>query len=160
MSLRRHLLALCLVALGAVSALVVRAETTSGFVITACVAPSGSLRIVSDPGACRPPEWPLSWGEGGLSDYQIVQKDYFFQPNTSSAFGTQSVQCPVGMKVLGGGAAALADDFNGGVSIIHTTALTFDAGSYPSASDTWTVAYSLSNGLFAVGIRIFATCAS
>lgn len=158
MSSWRRLFVLSIVVVASAAALVVHAQVTAGDVITACVGPNGSLRVVSSPGACRPPEQLLSWG-GGLSGYEIVTADYLFPTGTTSAFGSRSVQCPPGKKVLGGGASALAN-FPGGLVVVQTNALSFGSASYPSAVDTWTVAYDLSSAVVAVGFRMFATCAS
>lgn len=156
---KRYLFVLPLAVLAASSALVVHAQPPSGNVITACTSPAGYLRVVSSPTGCLPSEQVLSWG--GLSGYEIVSDDYMFPQGTTGAFGSKYVQCPVGKKVLGGGAVALLNHALGGVGEGFSSALSFAGGSYPSAEDTWTVSYELTTGNGSVaGFRVYATCAS
>ncbi|HEX6307166.1 MAG TPA: hypothetical protein VFZ69_03195 [Longimicrobiales bacterium] len=135
---------------------VVDSQSTNGNVIRGCVGQAGILRIVAEDESCRSGEAAISWGSG-LSGYEIVTSDFMFPAGTTSMFGSHSVDCPTGKKVLGGGAAALVGS-SSAPQVGATGTLNFGHASYPSDEDTWTVTFDW-GGVVGVGLRVFATCA-
>jgi hypothetical protein len=71
-------------------------------VIHACyVAASGQVRLIDSPAtSCRPSETALSWGQSGISGYEVVQET---RTAETGAFTVANATCPAGKKVLGGG---------------------------------------------------------
>ncbi len=153
---RRAVVVPSVVAVIVAGALVVHAQTTNGDVIHGCVGQAGMLRVVSENEPCRSGEAPISWGSG-LSGYEIVTSDFLFPPNVTSMFGSHSVDCPTGKRVLGGGAAALVGS-SSNPSVGAAGTLSFGHASYPADEDTWTVTFNW-GGVVGVGLRVYATCA-
>jgi hypothetical protein len=74
-------------------------------------------------------------------------------------FGAQSIDCPMGKKVLSGGAATLTTNSGGGVSLGTTSSVSFANGSFPFDADTWTIGVNYTGGTSVAGVRLFAVCA-
>jgi hypothetical protein len=98
-------------------------------------------------GACGANEVKLSWnkqgpkGEPGVSGYEQVQTAVL----TSESMVTQSVTCPVGKKVVGGG-------------YYFISASGYAVESYPLDYDTWLVKAYKTAGPNPWGLSVFAIC--
>jgi hypothetical protein len=154
-------------------------------VITGCyTSAGGSLRVV-DPatGGCKKGETQLAWnvqgaqgasgpagpagpagpsgapgpaGSAGVSGYQVVHRDVPLDAGNAGS-ANDSVACPAGKKVLGGGATFLdSDGEEASVSDnIVTSANPLGDGS------GWSVSFEYSNLYgFVSAIRLYATCAT
>ena len=137
-------------------------------VITACYGKSGgALRVIdSTVTDCKSKETKLEWnltgpagqaGQDGVSGYEIVTNDKPFG-DVNFDFGSVSVDCPVGKKVLGGGGAFVDSDGNRietSNTQIRTSAPKADGGG-------WSVGYELTSAPFGgvVAARVYATCAT
>ena len=123
--------------------------------ISACVGKgSGLVRVPVAGEACRDNEDPVALG-GGLTGYEIVTKDEIFAPNTTGSFGSMTIDCPDGKRVLGGGAGAISASDS---RVVFTTAATFGNGDYPADEDSWRVSWDVRSDAVS-GVRGFAVCA-
>jgi hypothetical protein len=136
------------------------ANITTSTVIHGCVKNNGgSIRIVATAASCdRKSESPLDWnsagpaGSPGISGYEIVVKEQ--AESALGFFGSVSVSCPTGKKVLGGGALAVTAD--GGVQDGYQV-----LNSSPLADSGWRATFNIDNPLnddFV--LKVYATCAN
>ena len=154
------------------------ATIPSNGVITGCYTKSGGTLRVIDANVtnCRPSETLLSWnvagvpgqdgadgedgadGQDGVSGYELVSEDEAFGSTTTSAFGTVSVNCPAGKKVLGGGSTFVGP---AGTPVSYgSNAIT---SSYPDSDGTgWNAGYDAPtiDPEYVTAVRVFATCAA
>jgi len=136
------------------------ANTTTSAVIHGCVKNNGgTIRIVATAAGCdKKSESPLEWnaagpqGLPGISGYEMVVKEQ--SESALGFFGSVSVNCPTGKKVLGGGALAVTSD--GGVQDGYQV-----LNSSPLADTGWRATFNIDNPLnddFV--LKVYATCAT
>lgn len=84
-------------------------------------------------------------GASGVSGWEMVSA---ISSNTAGADKTQSVMCPTGKRVVGGG------------YVVNTTSSSYHVpANYPSASDTWSVKIHRTDGSGAWTFTVTALCA-
>jgi hypothetical protein len=119
----------------------------------------GNLRVVDSASNCdKQSESSIDWnstgpqGAPGISGYQIVTKE---QPESALGFfGSVSVNCPTGKKVLGGGALAVTADggVQDGYQVLNSSPLT-DSG--------WRATFNIDNPLHDdFVLKVYAICAN
>lgn len=152
----------------AIAAGIAYAAVPNGGTITACYGKGGALHVIdSTVTDCKKNETKLEWnqsgppgqdgkdgkdGAPGVSGYEIVTNER--ADDARGFFGSVSVACPMGKKVLGGG--AIAELASGGVQS------GFDVvNSSPVGDGGWQATFNIDNPFSDdVVMTVYAICAN